>query len=297
MTRIRIGTRGSQLAQKQTQWVCNQLNQVDQSIEFETVIIRSQGDLNKTDLPTQPDWPVGAFTGALERALLDGRIDVAVHSHKDLPTANPEGLTIAAIPRREAPHDVLICRSPVSLEHLPANSRIGTASPRRTAQLLQLKPFKVAPIRGNVPSRIEALRRGEFDAIVLAAAGLNRLGVRPPHAIDLPVDRFVPAPAQGALAVQTRDDFPLIPPVSGIEDPIARKQVTAERAFLAEVSAGCRTAAGALANVDGDRITLFAQLFTDDFARCAAESASGIDPQQVGMQLGQILKNRLQQQC
>jgi len=297
VTHLRIGTRGSALARIQTQWVCDRLMESGAPIEFEMVVIRSEGDVRKDDLPTKPGWPADAFTGALERALLDGRIDVAVHSHKDLPTTSTPGLIIAAIPKREAPHDVLIPRTATTLDRLPADARIGTSSPRRTAQLLQVKPFNVQPIRGNVPTRIEALECGDYDAIVLAAAGLNRLNIGHPHAIDLPVDQFIPAPAQGALAVQTRDERRIIQLVSTIDDATARQQVTAERALLAAVSAGCQTAVGALASVFDDTITLAAQLFSDDYHQMVGETMSGTDPIELGTRLGRELKSRLNQSC
>lgn len=297
MTRLRIGTRGSDLARIQTQWVCDRLIESGAVAEFETVIIRTEGDVRKDDLPTRPGWPANAFTGALERALLDNQIDVAVHSHKDLPTTLTAGLIVAAIPKREAPHDVLIPRTATTLDRLPAEARIGTSSPRRAAQMLQVKPFNVAPIRGNVPARLEALERGDYDAIVLAAAGLNRLNIKHPHAIDLPTDRFVPAPAQGALAVQTRNDARSIQLVSPIDDATARKQVTAERALLTAVSAGCQTAVGALASVDGETITLTAQLFSDDYHQMVGDTISGTDPVELGTRLGRELKAKLQQSC
>lgn len=297
MTRLRIGTRGSALARVQTQWVCDRLIETGAPIEFELVIIRSEGDVLKDDLPAHPGWPADAFTGALERALLDGRIDVAVHSHKDLPTTSTPGLIIAAIPKREAPHDVLIPRTATTLNRLQADARIGTSSPRRTAQLLQVKPFNVEPIRGNVPARLEALQRGDYDAIVLAAAGLNRLNIRHPHAIDLPTDRFVPAPAQGALAVQTRDEPRIVQRISKIDEAIARKQVTAERALMAAVCAGCQTAVGALASVNDDTITLAAQLFSDDYHQMVGETMSGTDPVELGDRLGRELRAKLRQSC
>ena len=162
MTLLRVGTRGSDLALWQTNWVCDRLREKHVDLQIEQVIIKTHGDI-VTDKNFGRDWPVGAFVSALENALLDGRVDFAVHSFKDLQTAETPGLTIAAVPPREVAHDVLLTRTAVRLEDLPAGARIGTNSPRRAAQLLQLGNFEIVPIRGNVPTRVAKIAREGLD--------------------------------------------------------------------------------------------------------------------------------------
>jgi hydroxymethylbilane synthase len=176
MTLLRVGTRGSELARRQTRGVCDELRRTDPSLRIEEVIVRTYGD-KAPDRPFGADWPVGAFVHALEQALLDRRIDVAVHSYKDLQTAPTPGLAIAAVPRRGLVHDVLLTLEAVHLEALPRGFRVGTGSPRRAAQLRRLGELEIVPIRGNVPTRVERLRRGEIDGIV---SFLHRRRVRLP---------------------------------------------------------------------------------------------------------------------
>ena len=197
MTRLRVGTRGSDLALRHTRWVCDLLRGVDADLEFEEVVIKTHGDI-ATGQPLDTDFPVGGFVSAIEQALLERRIDFAVHSYKDLPTAPTPGLMIAAVPTRESPHDVLVTRVPVDLGNLPRGIRLGTSSPRRAAQMRRQGEVEIVPVRGNVPTRVAKVKSGELDGVVLAAAGLKRLGLRPPNLIDLPVDQFVPPPPHGA---------------------------------------------------------------------------------------------------
>jgi len=288
---LRVGTRGSDLALWQTNWVRDRLRAAHPSLAIELVVIKTHGDIAATE-PFGPAWPAGAFVGAVEVALLDGSVDLAVHSYKDLPTAETVGLTIAAIPERGPVHDVLLTRGVSRLEDLPAGARIGTNSARRAAQLRQLGRFEFVPIRGNVPTRIAKLERENLDGVVLAAAGLERLGISHPHRIDLPIDRFVPAPAQGALAVQTRAGTPAADLVAAIDDPTTRSAVTAERAVLLEIEAGCHTPVGALATVTSDLLQLRAQLFSEDQARAVVGTDSG----RVAAELGARLARRLMEE-
>lgn len=280
MIRLRVGTRGSELALRQTRWVCDLLRAVHAGLEFEEVVIKTHGDI-ATGQPLDTDFPVGGFVGAIEQALLDERIVFAVHSYKDLPTAATPGLVIAAVPAREAPHDVLVTCQPVDLSSLPRGIRLGTSSPRRAAQMRRQGEVEIVPIRGNVPSRIAQVGKG-LDGVVLAAAGLKRLGLHPPNRIDLPVDRFVPAPAQGALAVQVREGDPKVTLLAVIEHNPSRRSVEAERSFLRHLHAGCHTPVGALATVSGSTIALHGQLFSDDGLRMAEGTATGDDPQSLG---------------
>ena len=292
MTSLLVGTRGSDLALRQTNWVCQRLGQAHPSLKIEQVIIKTHGDA-VTDEHFGADWPVGAFVSAIEQALLEGRIDFAVHSYKDLQTAETPGLAIAATPLREVSHDVLLTRAKVRLEELPAGARIGTNSPRRAAQLRRLGDFKIVPLRGNVPTRIAKIERENLDGIVLAAAGLKRLGIEYPHVIELPTAQFLPAPAQGALAVQARRGSPAAELLAVLDHAATRQAVTAERSFLHRVSAGCHTPLGALAAVDGPSVSLRARLFSDDYARSVEGAESGQDPELVGTTLADRLLGEL----
>ncbi len=293
MTLLRIGTRGSELALVQTRIVCSMIRAKRPDVQFQEVIIRTHGD-KATHQPFDIHWPAGGFTGAIEQALLDGEIDLAVHSYKDLPTAITPGLTIAAVPHREVAHDVLVSDGEVDLAALPAGFRIGTSSPRRAAQFRYLcRGVVVGPLRGNVPTRLEKLETGELDAVVLAAAGLLRLNLRPRHAIDLPVERFVPAPAQGALAVQVRAGSDIAEVVQTIDHAESRLAVDAERAFLRAIGAGCHTPAAALARVANGRIRMTAQLFSDDGLRMADGTGEGVDPELLGKKLADELRLRI----
>ncbi|MEW6249929.1 MAG: hydroxymethylbilane synthase [Planctomycetota bacterium] len=292
MTRLRVGTRGSDLALRQTNWVCQRLRDAHPTLEIEPVVIQTHGDL-VTDQNFGKAWPPGAFVGALENALRDDRIDFAVHSYKDLPTAPTGGLVVAATPEREVVHDVLVLRCADRIEELPGGAKIGTNSPRRAAQLLRLGDFQIVPIRGNVPTRIAKIEREGLDGVVLAAAGLRRLGIRHPHMIELPTDQFLPAPAQGALAVQTRVGSTAAELLGVLDHRPTRRAVDAERAFLRRVGAGCHAAAGALARVAGETITLHARLFSADYARSAEGLEAGADSEAVGGALADRLWGEL----
>ncbi len=294
MTRLRVGTRGSELALWQTNWVCDKLRKVHAGLEVEQVIIKTHGDKNQ-DENFGKSWPVGAFVSALENTLLAGEIDFAVHSYKDLQTADTEGLTIAAVPEREDPQDMLLAADAVnSLNDFPAGARIGTNSPRRAAQLLAMGDFEIVPIRGNVPTRIGKIESEVLHGVVLAAAGLKRLGITHPHVLRLPLDEFLPAPAQGALAVQVRVGSEAEEIVAVINDESSRKAVEAERQVLRTVNAGCHTPVGALATVDGGTVNLKARMFTDDYICCAEGEESGVDPFEVGAKLANRLKSELE---
>ena len=292
MTTLRVGTRGSDLALWQTNLVCERLRAAHPSLEIEQIIIKTHGDV-VTDKNFGKDWPVGAFVSALENALLDERVDFAVHSFKDLQTAETAGLMIAATPPREVVHDLLLTRTAMRLEDLSTGARIGTNSPRRAAQLLRLGQFEIVPIRGNVPTRVAKIERENLDAVVLAAAGVKRLGIDYPHVIELPTDVMIPAPAQGGLAIQTRRDSPAAEIVAVLEDQVTRRTVTAERSFLHRINAGCHTPVGALAKVDTDQVTLHARLFSDDYKQVVEGLETGRDPEAAGVALADRLLREL----
>lgn len=247
---LRIGTRGSALALAQTQTVADALTAAGASVEVVTV--STAGDRSAAPIA---EIGVGVFTSALRGALADGEIDVAVHSYKDLPTAADPRLVLAAVPLREDPRDALVARDGLTLAELPPGSVIGIGSPRRGAQLRALGlGFDVVGIRGNVDSRIATVRSGKHDAVVLAAAGLRRIG-RIGEATELldPL-QVLPAPAQGALAIECRvDDVDAEYLVrSTVDDERTRTAVTAERAVLATLEAGCSAPVGALSDVVED---------------------------------------------
>ncbi|MCH7840617.1 MAG: hydroxymethylbilane synthase [Planctomycetes bacterium] len=292
MIRLRIGTRGSDLALKQTRWVVERLRAAHTSLTVEEIVIKTHGDV-ATDQKIDSDWPVGGFVGAIEQALAGEHIDLAVHSYKDLQTAVTPGLVVAAVPKREATWDVLITRDDSDLDDLPDGFRVGTSSPRRAAQIRRLGDIEIVPIRGNVPTRIAKIEGERLDGVVVAAAGLIRLGINPLHRIDLPVDTFVPAPAQGALAVQTRSHSRVADMVTVLNDQLSRRAVETERGFLGAIHAGCHTPVGALATVEGMRISLHAQLFSDDGLHVAEGVEEGDDPQEVSQRLADRLLSML----
>jgi hydroxymethylbilane synthase len=297
MTILRIGTRPSALAVAQSGQVAERLRAAGHPCEL--VEISSPGDRSGAPIP---ELGVGVFVSSLREALAAGGIDVAVHSYKDLPTAPDPRLHLAAVPPREDPRDALVARDGLVLGELPAGSRVGTGSPRRRAQLDALGlGLDVVAIRGNVDTRIGKVRSGELDAVVVAAAGLRRLG-RVDEATELlePV-QMLPAPAQGALAVECRlaDEELAAALAAALDDPFARAAVVAERAVLAALEAGCSAPVAALAEVvsdlddDGavlDRLSLRAVVGTDDGALLRASSTGDLD---VAEKLGTALAAEL----
>jgi hydroxymethylbilane synthase len=247
---LRIGTRGSALALAQTGHVADALREAGADVEI--VTISTPGDRSSAPIA---EIGIGVFTSALRDALANGEIDVAVHSYKDLPTAPDPRLSLAAVPPREDPRDALVARDGLTLGELPTGSKIGTGSPRRAAQLDALGlGIEVVPIRGNVDTRIRKVADGELDAVVLARAGLARLGRTAEITETLEPIQMLPAPAQGALAVECRvddvDTEHLLQ--STLDDSASRAAVAAERALLAALEAGCSAPVGALADVVED---------------------------------------------
>ena len=248
MTRhLRLGTRRSALATTQSRWVSDRLGEVGASAELVEVV--TEGDVNKA--PLTQIGGTGVFASALRQELLAGKVDIAVHSLKDLPVAPEPGLVIAAVPAREDVRDVLVSRDNLSLDALPAGSRIGTGSPRRAAQLRRIRPdVELVPIRGNVGTRIGYVDSGELDAVILAGAGLHRLGLTDRVSQYIPIDQVLPAAGQGALAVECRsDDTEVRELLARIDDPDTRLCVEAERAMLATLEAGCTAPIGAFAEI------------------------------------------------
>jgi hydroxymethylbilane synthase len=246
---LRIGTRGSILARTQTEWVAGKLRALGHSVSIE--IITTTGD-TRTDVAVAGIGGDGVFVRELERALIEHRIDVAVHSLKDLPTAETPGLDLACVPRRAVPFDALVGRDGQPLAALPNGAIVGTSSVRRTLQIRLLRPdIIVRGLRGNVDTRLRKLETGEYDGIVLAAAGLQRLGLGQRISDLLEPDAFYPAISQGALALQTRSDDPQTrAAVAPIDDPATHSAVLAERACLGALAGGCLAPIGGIAQVN-----------------------------------------------
>src|SRR5687768_5154424 len=256
---LRIGTRASTLATTQSEVVASRLSELH-GVDVELVSISTQGD--RSDAPLASFGGVGVFVGALREAVASGEVDLAVHSLKDLPTTADPRLTLAAIPQREDPRDVLVARDGLTLGELPQGSRIGTGSPRRTAQINALGlGVEVVGIRGNVDTRLGKVASGEIDAVVVAYAALVRLRRTDEASEILDPLQMLPAPGQGALACECRaDDVATIHLLDGLDDADTRVAVTAERSLLAALEAGCSAPVGALAEVatgdDGDELWL-----------------------------------------
>lgn len=255
MAEIRIATRRSALALAQANRVADLLHAADPDLSVSLVEVLTSGDRDQ-DGSIARLTEVGAFVRSVQDAVIDGRADVAVHSLKDLPVAGPEDLVLAAFPERGSPLDVLVGST---LEGLGPNALVGTGSPRRVAQLLDLRPdLRATELRGNVDTRLRKVSTGEVDAAVLAEAGLERLGRTDEISEWLDPDRMVPAPGQGALAVEARKGTEAAELAGELDDGSLRELLSAERALLAETGAGCRSALGALATWDSGQIRLHA---------------------------------------
>ena len=283
MSPIRVGTRGSALALWQARYVAARLATLAPHLPVELVEITSTGD-QVTDLPLSSVEGTGFFTATLERALVDGYVDVAVHSYKDLPVEHTPCLIVAAVPPRGPVEDVLCARHGHTLRSLPAGARIGTCSNRRTAQIRVRRPdLHLVPLRGNVPTRVARVTSGELDAIVLARAGLSRLGLEAHIAEVFPVDLMLPAPAQGALAVQCRaGDEELRRVLARLDDGATRRAVDAERTVLHVLGGGCSVPVGATATYVGGDLLLTAGVFALDVPRAVRVELRGDDPAMLG---------------
>jgi hydroxymethylbilane synthase len=274
---LRLGTRASALATTQSGLVAEMVRALGRDVEL--VEVTTEGDV--TAAPLASLGGTGVFVSALRDALLRGDVDLAVHSLKDLPTAPADGIALAAVPTREDPRDVVVARDGLTLGELPVGSRIGTGSPRRVSQLAALGlGLELAGIRGNVDTRIRKVREGEYDAVVLARAGLARLGRVEEATEVLDPLQMLPAPGQGALAIECRaDDAELVELLSRLDDTASRAAVTAERAVLSTLEAGCAAPLGALAEVvegeDGDELWLRAVALSPDGALTVRMSATG----------------------
>jgi hydroxymethylbilane synthase len=293
--KIRIGTRGSELALWQAEYISGLIGKDKTSI----VIIKTKGDRIQ-DLSFDKIEGKGFFTKEIEEALLDNRIDLAVHSLKDLTTDGVSGLTVAAIPEREDPSDMLLMHKDAfgSLEtlHLRNGATIGTSSVRRMAQLMNVsRDIEVRPLRGNINTRVKKLRDGNYDAIVLAYAGIKRIGldIQEFKSYVLPHEILVPAPAQGALGLQVRTaDRQVLEAVEPLNHHGTAVTVKAERSFLKHFGGGCHTPLGAIAHLQAERIYLTGIVASVDGSGVFRESINGKDPETLGAELARILKDR-----
>lgn len=289
MREIRIGSRGSALARWQTDWVVTRLQQAHPDLTYRIDYFTTSGD-RITDRPLPEFGGKGVFTDDLAHALQSRKIDLAVHSLKDLPVDETPGLTLAAICERADARDALIAADAWTLKTLPARARVGTSSLRRSAQLLAARPdLTLLPIRGNIDTRIRKALGGEYDAILLAAAGLARLGLGQ-HIVEmLPFDIMMPAPGQGALTVQCRaDDTTLINYLAALDHLPTRRAVSAERAFLKALGGGCSApiAAYGRINVQGE-LKLCGLVLAPDGQQTVHVFNKGEDPQKLGSVLAQ----------
>lgn len=284
---LRVATRGSALARWQAEHVAGLLQAAERSLEIEYVLVETQAD-QRQDIPIWELGGKGVFAKEIQAAVLDGRADIAVHSAKDLPSATPEGLVIAAVPERYDPRDALIGST---LDDLPEGGVVATGSLRRQAQLAHLRPdLRFEGLRGNVPTRLEAAER--FDAIVLASAGLDRLGLADHITERLAPEVMLPQVGQAALAVECRrNDHDVRPLVERIEHAATRRCVDAERGFLAELGGDCSLPAAAYAQLAGEGLRIEGMIASPDGRKLLRYHVTG--PASAGAALGRSLANQL----
>jgi hydroxymethylbilane synthase len=273
---IKIGTRGSALALAQSRWVAGQISERNPGCRVELVIIKTTGD-KILDVPLAQIGGKGLFIKEIEEALLTGQVDLAVHSLKDMPAEVPEGLMLGAVPPREDHRDAFISSHYANLAEIPPGGRVGTGSLRRRVQLLHRRPdLEVVPLRGNVDTRVKKMETLGLDALILAAAGLNRLGLAHLYRDCVPEGDMLPAVSQGALGLEIRTTDPdLRELVAFLDDPPTRQAVTAERAFLARLEGGCVVPVAALGRVQGDSLNLEALISDLEGRRLLRDSRRG----------------------
>lgn len=294
----KVGTRRSMLALTQTNWVIDQLKQLDPQALFETHEIITKGD-KILDVTLSKVGGKGLFVKEIEQSLLDGETDLAVHSLKDMPSELPDGLTIGAVPKRVDPRDVLLSKDGKTLDQLPQGALIGTSSLRRSAQLLAHRPdLQIESIRGNIDTRIRKLNEGNFDAIILAAAGLERVNWEGTISQFIPVEISVPAVGQGALAIECRsDDEEMLALLAKFDHKATRLAVTAERAFLHKLQGGCQVPIGAYATVNeaamdedhAPEVTLTGIVASPDGSQVFKHTQTGTNPSTLGRAVAEHL--------
>ena len=290
---LTFATRPSALARWQTARVIQLLQAAHPGLECSEYIITTTGD-RVLDRPLPEIGGKGLFTSELEEALLSGKVHAAVHSLKDLPVEDMPGIVVAAIPEREAAFDVLVSADGWTLSNLPEGARVGTCSHRRTTQLLARRPdLTILPLRGNVDTRVRKVLNREYDAIVLAQAGLTRLGLEAHISEVFPLDVMLPAPGQGALAVQCRaDDTETLELLAAIHDPATADEVDAERAFLSSLGGGCSLPVAAFAQKNNGQIILTGAVISMDGTQAIRLSAVDSEPQKLGERLADLVLER-----
>ncbi len=287
---LRVGTRGSALALAQAEGVRQAISKVITHRNFELVPITTEGDMMEGPLP--PEDGKGLFVRDIQDALLSGKIDLAVHSAKDLPSRAPDQILLAGVPKREDPRDALLTRSGGGLNSLQTGATVGTSSLRRAVQLRALQRGLVpTPIRGNVDTRMRKMSDGACQALVVALAGLKRLGRADRVAEILPITLMLPAPGQGALAVECRaNDKNMRNAIAQLEDPNTRRAFDAERSFMISLGGDCTVPLGALAEADGDRVRLRGLVGSLDGKRILTDQVEGSDPEKVGLELAERMR-------
>jgi hydroxymethylbilane synthase len=280
---LRIGTRGSRLALAQAREVADALAQ--QGVETEIIPIVTAGDRG-APATASPQGAKGLFVAEITEALLGGQVDLAVHSAKDLPSDDPAGVVVGAVPERAIPYDVLVSRE----SELPEDGVVGSSSLRRQAQLRRTRPgLRVMDVRGNVDTRLRKMEGGDFDGLVLAAAGLARLGVTPDHMAPLPLDEMVPAPGQGALAIQAREGDGATDAVSSIEHDRSRVAFETERDLVRRLGGGCRLPLGAYAEARGEGVRLLAVVIRPDGSDLLWSQVEAERPQDAAAEAADVL--------
>jgi len=291
MARLRIGSRGSQLALWQANHVSGLLRERGHQVEIE--VIKTTGD-KITEVALAQVGTKGMFTKEIEEALAERRVHLAVHSLKDLPTELASTFTLAAVMKRQDPRDVFLSLRYNRFTDLPKSARVGTSSLRRQAQIKSVRPdLNIFPLRGNVDTRLRKLERGECDAIILAAAGLNRLGRTERVREMLPVEIMCPAVGQGALGIEVRaDDAATLKELAFLDDSAARRATAAERALLRTLGGGCQVPIGAYAEVVNGTLQLTAVVAQPDGSELLREQQTGENPEELGTRVGKILLSR-----
>ncbi|EGQ22521.1 MULTISPECIES: hydroxymethylbilane synthase [Sporosarcina] len=294
MRKIIVGSRRSNLALTQTKWFIEQMKQAGAPFEFEIKEIVTKGD-QILDVMLSKVGGKGLFVKEIQQALFDKEIDFAVHSMKDMPAVIPDGLTVGCIPERVDPRDAYIANDHVRFMDLPIGAIVGTSSLRRSSQLLMLRPdLEIKWIRGNIDTRIRKLRDGEYDAIILAAAGMKRMGWDDSTVTEyLALDDCIPAVGQGALAIECRqDDTELLDELAKLTDQKTWIELQAERTFLNEMDGSCQVPIAGFAKYDGNEVELTGFIASPDAIEVFRETVKGTDPVSVGKEVSKILREQ-----
>lgn len=296
--KVVVGSRGSNLALTQTNWVISQLKKYHTDVEFEVKIIKTKGDLIQ-NVALDKIGDKGLFVKEIEQQLIDGHIDIAVHSMKDMPSSLPEGLKFAGIPKREDVRDVLVLKEGYkSLEDLPKGATIGSGSKRRKYQLLKHRSdLNIVPIRGNIETRMRKIETENLDGVILAASGIIRAGLQENISYYLDIDTVIPAPAQGALGIEIRSNDTIIENIlTCLSDEISEIQVSAERGFLDGINGSCHIPIGAYCKVEGENISLTGLFGDEEGKRLITKSIDGksSEARELGLKLAKLISEEFE---